>query len=82
MLLEIEGQRVMIDPMWSDYASPVNGVGPERYLESPLKKEDVPSVDAVIISHDHYDHLDMESIQYLSERGTQFVLPIGIGAHL
>ncbi len=82
VLLEIEGQRIMIDPMWSDYASPVNGIGPERYLVSPLKKEDVPTVDAVIISHDHYDHLDMESIQYLSERGTQFVLPIGIGAHL
>jgi L-ascorbate metabolism protein UlaG (beta-lactamase superfamily) len=82
VLLEIEGQRIMIDPMWSDYASPVNGVGPERYLVSPLKKEDVPSVEAVIISHDHYDHLDMESIQYLSERGTQFVVPIGIGAHL
>ena len=82
VLLEIEHQRILIDPMWSDHASPLNGVGPERYLVSPLKKEDVPTVDAVIISHDHYDHLDMQSIQYLSDRGTQFVVPIGIGAHL
>ena len=82
VLLEIDTLRVLFDPMWSDYASPLSGVGPERYLVPPIALDDVDDIDVVIVSHDHYDHLDKDSISTLSARGTRFVVPVGIGAHL
>jgi len=81
--LEVDGARKMFDPMWSDNASPLSGVGPARYLVPPIPLEDIADVDVVVISHDHYDHLDMGSIERLAQRGgVRFVVPLGIGAHL
>ena len=82
VILELEGRRILFDPMWSLNASPVEGVGPARYLDPPIALGDVPKVDAVIISHDHYDHLDVDSVQHFAKAGVVFVVPIGIGAHL
>jgi L-ascorbate metabolism protein UlaG (beta-lactamase superfamily) len=80
--LEIDGARIMVDPILSEYASPLQGVGPKRFHPPPLALHLLPKMDAVVISHDHYDHLDMETIKHLAQVGSHFVVPLGIGAHL
>ncbi|MFH1892626.1 MAG: MBL fold metallo-hydrolase [Candidatus Zixiibacteriota bacterium] len=82
VLLEIDGLRVLTDPVWSDKVSPSSLYGPIRFHEMPVAMEDLPRLDAVIISHDHYDHLDMEAVVQLAQTGTIFVTALGIGAHL
>ena len=82
-LVEIGGRRVLIDPVWSDRCSPSRLVGPRRLHEVPVALADLPPVDAVIISHDHYDHLDMATVTALARGGDAvFVVPLGVGAHL
>ena len=80
--MELDGLRFFIDPVFSDYASPINGVGPKRSHPPPIGLTDLPRIDVVLISHDHYDHLDMHTIQYLASEGTRFLVPLGVGAHL
>jgi L-ascorbate metabolism protein UlaG (beta-lactamase superfamily) len=80
--LEIDGARIMLDPMLSDYASPLMRIGPKRFHPPPLALESLPKIDAVVISHDHYDHLDMNTTKHLSRVGSHFVVPLGVGAHL
>jgi L-ascorbate metabolism protein UlaG (beta-lactamase superfamily) len=80
--LEIDGARVMTDPVLSDYASPFPGIGPKRFHPPPLALEALPKIDAVVISHDHYDHLDVPTVRRLAQSGTHFFVPLGIGAHL
>ena len=81
-LIEIDGARVLTDPMWSERASPSSLAGPRRFHPPPLALDALPRLDAVIISHDHYDHLDMATVQALAKRGVVFHVPLGIGAHL
>jgi L-ascorbate metabolism protein UlaG (beta-lactamase superfamily) len=81
VFIEIDGQRLLVDPVFSDYASPFD-VGPKRFQPPPIALADLPKIDAVLITHDHYDHLDMRTVQHLAARGTAFVVPLGIGAHL
>ncbi|MBE2254287.1 MAG: MBL fold metallo-hydrolase [Myxococcus sp.] len=81
-LVELDGAVVLTDPMFSERASPSTLVGPARFHPPPLALSDVPRLDAVVISHDHYDHLDMRSIQALSARGVPFFVGLGVGAHL
>jgi L-ascorbate metabolism protein UlaG (beta-lactamase superfamily) len=82
-LVEIAGRRILIDPVWSDRCSPSRLVGPRRLHAMPVALADLPPVDAVIISHDHYDHLDMPTVRALSRGGDAvFVVPLGVGAHL
>jgi L-ascorbate metabolism protein UlaG (beta-lactamase superfamily) len=82
VLVEIDGRRVLTDPIWSKRCSPTPLVGPKRFHAPPIALADLPPIDAVVISHDHYDHLDMPTIRALAARGTHFVVPLGIGAHL
>jgi L-ascorbate metabolism protein UlaG (beta-lactamase superfamily) len=81
-LIEIDGARVLTDPVWSKRASPLQWVGPQRWYRPQIALTDLPALDAVVISHDHYDHLDMDTIKALKDRPTTFVVPLGIGAHL
>lgn len=81
-LLEVDGVVVLIDPLWSERASPVSWVGPTRWYPPPMALEDLPKVDAVLISHDHVDHLDYQTIVAMKQWQTVFVVPLGIGAHL
>jgi L-ascorbate metabolism protein UlaG (beta-lactamase superfamily) len=82
-LVEIDGYRVLADPVWSRRCSPSDTVGPQRMHEVPLPLEALPAVDAVLISHDHYDHLDIDTITGLAHtQRAPFVVPLGVGAHL
>ena len=82
-LVEIDGYRVLTDPVWSDRCSPSDVVGPERMHPPPVPLEALPAVDAVVISHDHYDHLDIDTIIALARsQWAPFVVPLGVGAHL
>lgn len=80
--LEIDGARVMVDPMLSEYASPFPRIGPKRFHPPPMALDALPKMDAVVISHDHYDHLDMATMKHLARAGSHFLVPLGIGAHL
>ncbi|GAY07753.1 outer membrane protein romA [Pseudonocardia sp. N23] len=83
VLLEIDGRRVLTDPVWSERVSPSGRVGPRRLHPVPAPLESLPPVDAVLVSHDHYDHLDMPTVARLArESAAVFVVPLGIGAHL
>jgi L-ascorbate metabolism protein UlaG (beta-lactamase superfamily) len=81
-LIELDGARILTDPMWGERASPSRWVGPSRMHRPPLALADLPPIDAVVISHEHYDHLDMGTIEALGARGVTFHVPLGVGAHL
>lgn len=81
-LVEIDGARILTDPVWGEFAGPAKGVGPDRWYPPPLPLDQLPEVDAVLISHDHYDHLDTPTIEALAKRDTTFIAPLGVGAHL
>lgn len=81
-LVEIGGKCVLTDPMWGQRASPFSFAGPARFFAPPLPLNELPDIDAVVISHDHYDHLDMETVRALAAKGTRFFVPLGIGARL
>ncbi|NEM97858.1 MBL fold metallo-hydrolase [Pontibacter burrus] len=81
-IVEIDGKRLLLDPMLSDMASPFSFIGPERFAALPITVDELPTIDAVLISHDHYDHLDYSSIQKLNKKTGHFFVALGVGAHL
>ncbi len=86
VLVELDGARVLFDPVWARRASPSSLIGPRRFFPPPLPIEHVPPLDAVVTSHDHYDHLDRDVIRAFARSEAQsrarFVVPLGVGAHL
>jgi len=85
-LIEIDGARILIDPVWDERAAPTNWAGPKRFFAPPLALTDLPSLDAVLISHDHYDHLGEGTIRALTQlpaiKNVQWITPLGVGALL
>ena len=82
-VIEVDGYRVLADPVWSDRCSPSRTIGPRRLHPVPAPLEAMPAIDAVIISHDHYDHLDVDTVRQLARtQRAKFFVPLGIGAHL
>lgn len=82
-LVEIESFRVMTDPVFSERVSPFGFLGPKRWYPSPIRIHHLPPIDAVVISHDHYDHLDMASVVEIDDTHKPlFIVPLGVGAHL
>jgi L-ascorbate metabolism protein UlaG (beta-lactamase superfamily) len=82
-LLEIDGYRVLTDPVWSERCSPSDVVGPGRMHPPPVSLDALPALDAIVVSHDHYDHLDIDTIIALARtQWAPFVVPLGVGAHL
>jgi len=83
VLLEMDGHRVLTDPVWGTRASPFRLLGPKRFQPVPLRLRQMPAVDVVVISHDHYDHLDYPTISALARHSAvPFVTSLGVGAHL
>jgi L-ascorbate metabolism protein UlaG (beta-lactamase superfamily) len=82
VLIELDGVVLLTDPTFSERASPYGWVGPRRWYPPLIALEDLPPVDVVLISHDHYDHLDMGTIQAMRSWSNLFVVPLGVGAHL
>lgn len=82
VLAEIDGRRVLFDPVWGERCSPFPFAGPKRLHPVPLPIAALGPVDVVVISHDHYDHLDMPTIKALAGTDTVFAVPLGVGAHL
>ncbi len=78
----IEDKSFLIDPVFSKRCSPFQWAGSKRFHEVPHDTASLPKVDAVIISHDHYDHLDTKTIKWLSNLANKFVVPLGVGSHL
>jgi L-ascorbate metabolism protein UlaG (beta-lactamase superfamily) len=83
LLVEIDGVRLLVDPVWDERASPSQWAGPKRFYAAPLRLEDLPGVDVVLVSHDHYDHLGEATIRRLagleSMRGARWVTSLGVG---
>ncbi len=84
LLIEIDGVRVLTDPVWSDRASPIAFAGPKRFHPPPAPLDALPALDAVIVSHDHYDHLDRATIRRLAAARpeTRIITSLGVGARL
>ena len=82
-MIEVDGYRILADPMWSERCSPSRALGPQRLHPVPVELEALPAIDAVIVSHDHYDHLDVDTIRQLAlTQRAKFFVPLGVGAHL
>lgn len=82
VLIEIDGLRVLTDPVWGPRASPSRLVGPKRFQPVPVPLRALPPIDLVVVSHDHYDHLDYPTIRQLRKSPVPFVTSLGVGAHL
>jgi len=82
VLIEIDGLRVLTDPVWGTRASPSRLIGPKRFQPVPISLRSLPPVDVIVVSHDHYDHLDYPTIRELAKTEVPFVTSLGVGAHL
>lgn len=81
-LLKLRGAYWLIDPVFGERASPVSWAGPKRFHPPPLALSEVPSIEGLILSHDHYDHLDVPTIEALKERVKRYFVPLGVSARL
>ena len=81
-LVEVDGIRLLIDPVWDERAAPMQWTGPKRFFPAPLALEDLPPIDAVLISHDHYDHLGAGTIRRLAHmeklRKARWIATLGV----
>jgi len=82
LLIEIDGRRILTDPVWSERASFLSFIGPKRFFDAPLALSDLPPLDAVLISHDHYDHLDKETIKFFASSTIPFFCSLGVRQYL
>lgn len=80
--MKIDQQLILTDPVFSERASPVQWAGPKRFHQPPISLQELPNIDAVLISHDHYDHLDKASIKTLTDKVDVFIVPLKIGQTL
>ena len=82
VLLEVDGARILTDPVWGPRASPTRFAGPKRFQPVPVPMSDLPKLDAVLVSHDHYDHLDFTTMRLLRRVNVPIITSLGVGAHL
>lgn len=80
LLIQIDGLNILSDPIWSERASPVSFAGPKRFRPPGLAFEDLPPIDVVMLSHNHYDHLDLPTLRRLAAtHGPRFICGLGNG---
>jgi L-ascorbate metabolism protein UlaG (beta-lactamase superfamily) len=86
VLLEIDGMRVLIDPIWEERASPLQWMGPKRFFAPTMRLEDLPPLDVILVSHDHYDHMGSHTLRALlsteAAENAQWVTALGVGRRL
>ena len=78
-LLEVDGARILIDPVWAERASFLSFAGPRRFFPPPLPLGELPPLDAIMLSHDHFDHLDRSFVRSVSKQGLRWITPLGVG---
>jgi L-ascorbate metabolism protein UlaG (beta-lactamase superfamily) len=81
-LLKLNGKFWLIDPVFGERVSPVGFAGPKRFHAPPLTLQQLPPIEGLILSHDHYDHLDVPTIEYLAQRVQRYFVPLGVKARL
>ncbi|KQP13686.1 MBL fold metallo-hydrolase [Pseudorhodoferax sp. Leaf267] len=81
-LLKLQGRYWLIDPVFAERVSPFSFLGPKRFHAPPIAREDLPPIEGLLLSHDHYDHLDLSTIEYLKGRVQRYFVPLGVGARL
>jgi N-acyl-phosphatidylethanolamine-hydrolysing phospholipase D len=79
MLVRMDGATLLTDPVFSKRASPISFLGPGRHVPPGVPPAELPPIDFVTLSHDHYDHTDMDAIEFLAKRGVPFIVPLGMG---
>lgn len=82
LLIEIDGRRILTDPIWSNRASFSSFIGPKRFFAPPLTLDELPPIDAVIVSHDHYDHLDKNAVAFFQGKNVPFFCPLGVAHYV
>ncbi len=82
LLLQMHGMNILIDPVFSEMISPVSWVGSKRFSHSPVSVAQLPEIDILILSHDHYDHLDYDVIREIDPKVKQYIVPLGVENHL
>jgi L-ascorbate metabolism protein UlaG (beta-lactamase superfamily) len=82
LLIEIDGARILIDPVWDERASPVSWAGPKRFFPPTLPLHQLPAIDAVLISHNHYDHLGKNTVRHLATKPRKWICPLSVGRNL
>lgn len=83
VLIQTDDVNILTDPVWSDRASPVQFAGPRRFRDTGIRFADLPAIDVVLISHNHYDHLDRETVERLVQaHDPEFIVPLGNGHYL
>ncbi|OKS87849.1 MBL fold metallo-hydrolase [Mucilaginibacter polytrichastri] len=82
ILIEIDGKRILTDPVWSQRASFSQSFGPKRFFDAPIALDSLPPLDAIIVSHDHYDHFDKATIEHFANLSVPFYCSLGVGFYL
>lgn len=82
VLIQFHGYNLLCDPVFSERCSPMQWIGPKRFSEPTVSVKDLPHLDAVLLSHDHYDHLDQQAVKELNAKSDIFIVPLGVEKHL
>ncbi len=81
-LLKLQGKYWLVDPVFGERVSPFSFIGPKRFHAPPIALTDLPPIEGLVLSHDHYDHLDLPTIEYLRDKVQRYFVPLGVGARL
>ena len=82
ILIQMHGMNILVDPIFDKYASPVSFLGPKRYSKVPLSIDNLPNIDIVLLTHDHYDHLSYKTLTKIDKKVNKYLVPLGIDKDL
>lgn len=82
ILIQMHGLNILVDPIFDKRSSPVSFVGPKRFSKVPVNINDLPKIDVILLTHDHYDHVSYKTLLSLEDKTTKFIVPLGIDKDL